>query len=59
MKRITNFWKVGLKFKAFYFKNAQNTEGVLLELILNFPKGKLLIENLQALIINKLRRLIS
>jgi hypothetical protein len=44
MDRITKFWKVELRFKAFYFKNAKNTEGVLLELILNFPKPKLLIE---------------
>jgi hypothetical protein len=38
--KVANFWKVELRFKAFYFKNAKNTEGVLLKLILSFAKSK-------------------
>jgi hypothetical protein len=44
--KVCNFWKVVLQFKTFYFENAKNTEGVLLKLILNFPKLKLMLKQL-------------
>jgi hypothetical protein len=40
-QKFQTFWKVELRFNAFYFKNAKNTEGVLLKLILNLQKRKL------------------
>jgi hypothetical protein len=39
--KVANFWKVELRFKTFYFKNAKNTEGGAFKINTKFSKAEI------------------